>query len=118
MGKINGKQALFPSSYVEKIDTTAPAAAAPALPGRGVGGAAKSSYRPFGAAYHGATSAAPAPQPVPVVVPPPRGQGTNAIGLQEDAGQDAKKSKYGKFGNTMAHSAAGGVGFGAGKSPS
>jgi hypothetical protein len=42
--------------------------------------------------------------------PPPPGGGTNSLGLQQDPEQEKKKSKFGKYGNTMAHSAAGGVG--------
>lgn len=49
-------------------------------------------------------------------MPPPPGQGVNSIGLQEQNGREQKKSKFGEYGNTMAHSAAGGVGFGAGAS--
>lgn len=93
-GKVRGKQALFPSSYVEKLPNNNSPTPAPA---------AKPVYRPFGAAYHG------------VDKPPPAGAGAvNSVGLQEAPGTEEKKSKYGKFGNTMAHSAAGGVGFGAG----
>jgi len=99
MGKVHGKQALFPSSYVERI------AAAPAPSARTVApvpAQAKTPYRPFGAALHGGS------------VPPPAGAGVNSVGLQQAPGQEEKKSKYGKYGDTMAHSAAGGVGFGAG----
>ncbi|TRM63356.1 hypothetical protein BD626DRAFT_496399 [Schizophyllum amplum] len=46
-----------------------------------------------------------------VVARPAPGAGSvNSVGLQQDAGQEQKKSKFGKYGNTMAHSAAGGVG--------
>jgi hypothetical protein len=45
----------------------------------------------------------------------PPAVGKNSVGLMQDPGQDKKKSKYGALGNTMAHSAAGDVGFGAGK---
>ncbi|KAK7032887.1 protein csh3 [Favolaschia claudopus] len=107
MGRFNGKQALFPSAYVEKI--TAPVAApAPAAARRlppaaaNTNGGAKPAYRPFMAAHQGRD------------VPPAPGGGTNSVGLQQDPGQEAKKSKYGKYGDTMAHSAAGGLGFGAG----
>jgi len=90
MGRLKGRQGLFPSNYVEKISTTvsAPEAEKPA-------------YRPFGAAYHGMDN------------PPQAGQGVNSVGLQEQDNSQ-KKSKYGNLKNTMAQSAAGGVGFGAG----
>lgn len=71
MGSVHGKQALFPSSYVEKI-------------------AEKAAYRPFGAAYQG------------VDAPPPAASGgVNSVGLQQEAGQEQKKGKFGKFGNTV-----------------
>ncbi|TFK40214.1 SH3 domain-containing protein [Crucibulum laeve] len=92
MGRVNGKQALFPANYVEKIAPVTPSPAAPTN---------RPVYKPFGAAYHGVTA------------PPPPGQGVNNVGLQE-VDQTEKKSKYGGLKNTMAHSAAGGVGFGAG----
>ncbi|KAJ4479926.1 SH3 domain-containing protein [Lentinula aciculospora] len=115
-GKVNGRQALFPSSYVEKVASSAsapvPTMAAMPTPTPSTGGRTlppafngskeKPVYKPFGAAHQSANA------------PPPPGAGVNNVGLQEDAGQDKKKSKYGKYGNTMAHSAAGGVGFGAG----
>jgi len=89
-GRVNGKQGLFPSTYVEKM---APAAvAAPTM----------KPYKPFGAAYHGMNT------------PPPAGEGVNSIGLQEKEGTAAKKEKYGQYKNTLAQSAVGGVGFGAG----
>ncbi|KAK0461543.1 SH3-domain-containing protein [Armillaria novae-zelandiae] len=116
LGEHNGARALFPANYVEKITTPtptpAPAPASRTLPpayipptgGRSVPPApsGKREYKPFMAAHSGANA------------PPPSGAGTNSVGLQQDPGQDGKKSKYGKYGNTMAHSAAGGVGFGAG----
>ncbi|THV02832.1 SH3-domain-containing protein [Dendrothele bispora CBS 962.96] len=112
MGRVNGKEALFPSSYVEKVQASAPVTPAPAapvtparaagLPPAFTGTKEKTPYKAFGAAHQGANA------------PPPPGQGVNSSGLQQDPGQEAKKSKYGKYGNTMAHSAAGGVGFGAG----
>lgn len=80
MGKFNGKQALFPSSYVEKIE---PAAA--------VSGPARKPYKPFGAALHGSD------------LPPPAGEGVNSLGLQEKEGTEEKKSKFGKYKNTVRH---------------
>ncbi|EJD06664.1 SH3-domain-containing protein [Fomitiporia mediterranea MF3/22] len=114
-GKINGKQGLLPSNHVEKLpaDTFSAAPAAPArtilapppqyTQAPAVAPREKAAYRPFGAAHHGADKP-----------PPPGSAQVNSVGLQEADGQDKKKSKYGKYGNTMAHSAAGGVGFGAG----
>ncbi|KAF7327487.1 Myosin IE [Mycena kentingensis (nom. inval.)] len=101
LGRHNGKEALFPSAYVEKCASSPPSqAAAPA---------ARRPYKPFGAAYHGRDLPPAQPQ---TVAPAPA---TNSIGLQQDVqGQQAKKSKLAPYGNTMAHSAAGGVGFGAG----
>ncbi|KAG0702777.1 SH3-domain-containing protein [Suillus ampliporus] len=55
---------------------------------------------PFGAALHGTDR------------PPAVGAGVNSVGLQEASGQAEKKNKF--SGSMMAHSAAGGVGFGAG----
>ncbi|RDB29455.1 Protein csh3 [Hypsizygus marmoreus] len=96
MGKVNGRQALFPSSYVEKL----PSSTSTAFPS--ASSTTKQAYKPFGAALHGRDA------------PPPSGEGTNSVGLQQAPGTEEKKSKFGKYGNTMAHSAAGGVGFGAG----
>ncbi|KLO08783.1 SH3-domain-containing protein [Schizopora paradoxa] len=112
-GKINGRQGLFPTNHVEKITN-----AVPPTPSRTISAPAqvndekavlsgtmvstRKPYKPFGAALHGTD------------VPPPVNGATNSVGLQEAPGQEQKKSKFGKYGNTMAHSAAGGVGFGAG----
>ncbi|KAG1750247.1 SH3-domain-containing protein [Suillus lakei] len=96
LGRAGGREALFPSNHVEIVDASAlPQADA-------VTTTAKKSYRPFGAALHGTDK------------PPTAGVGVNSVGLQEASGQAEKKNKFGKYGNTMAHSAAGGVGFGAG----
>ncbi|SJL08806.1 uncharacterized protein ARMOST_12176 [Armillaria ostoyae] len=109
LGKHNGCKALFPANYVEKIvpapaSRNLPPAYVPPTGGRSVPPAPseKKEYKPFMAAHSNANA------------PPPPGAGTNSVGLQQDPGQDGKKSKFGKYGNTMAHSAAGGVGFGAG----
>jgi len=88
-GRARGREGLFPSNYVEKLGPEQQTK--------------KRAYKPFMAAHHGADVPAPADSGV-----------TNSVGLQQDNGQEQKKSKYGQFGNTMAHSAAGGVGFGAG----
>lgn len=89
---------MFPSTYVEKIqdNNAAPNARA---------------YKPFGAAYHGSDA-----------YPPPMNNAMggqvvevnpnqNAVVVQQDvAGQEKKKNKFGKYGNTIAQSAAGGLG--------
>jgi len=93
LGRVRGREALFPSNHVEQVDS--PQADVVATTTR-------KPYRPFGAALHGTDK------------PPATGTGVNSVGLQEASGQAEKKNKYGKYGNTMAHSAAGGVGFGAG----
>lgn len=113
-GKNHGRQALFPSNYVEKISSAEAANAPPryqppaynATEG-GVITKEKQPYRPF----LGAHNSAP-----PVAQTQGEGsQATNSVGLQGgDVEQEKKKGKYGKYGNTMAHSAAGGLGFGAG----
>ncbi|KAJ7454818.1 SH3 domain-containing protein [Mycena latifolia] len=102
MGRFNGKQALFPSAYVEKIAAPAPNSPPAGRPAFNGNAGARPAYRPFMAAHQGRDA------------PPAPGGGTNSLGLQQDPEQEKKKSKYGKYGNTMAHSAAGGVGFGAG----
>jgi len=79
MGRVKGRQALFPSAYVEKL----PQAGVPPI------NPSKSPYKPFGAAMHG------------VDVPPPVGGGMNSVGLQQAPGQEEKKTKFGKYGNTV-----------------
>ncbi|KAF8150732.1 SH3 domain-containing protein [Crassisporium funariophilum] len=93
MGRAHGKQGLFPSTYVEKLAQPAPQMPVPK---------SGKPYKPFGAAYHGTNA------------PPPAGQGVNSVGLQEQEGTEAKKDKFGKYKSTLAHSAVGGAGFGAG----
>ncbi|KAG5642559.1 hypothetical protein DXG03_002546 [Asterophora parasitica] len=100
MGRVHGKQALFPSSYVEKIRSAPPAptpystaptytptSANPAPAGATTSG--KTPYRPFGAAMHGVNN------------PPPAGAGVNSVGLQEAPGTEEKKSRFGKYGDTV-----------------
>ncbi|KAF8968032.1 hypothetical protein BDZ97DRAFT_1800581, partial [Flammula alnicola] len=111
-GRVHGKQGLFPSTYVERLAEPGPIQSGAATP-------TAKAYKPFGAAYHG------------VGAPPPPGQGVNNVGLQEAPGTEAKKDKFGKYKSTvnnfylitsncqltsfqLAHSAVGGVGFGAG----
>lgn len=78
LGKARGKEGLFPSNHVEKMESIAPAA-----------GTATRAYRPFGAALHGTDT------------PPPNGTGVNSVGLQQAPGQAEKRSKFGGLGNTV-----------------
>lgn len=83
LGRIHGREALFPSNHVERVDTSA----IPQVDA--VAASAKKPYRPFGAALHGTDK------------PPAVGVGVNSVGLQEAAGQAEKKNKFGKYGNTV-----------------
>lgn len=78
-GKLNGRQGIFPASYVEKV-----AASAGAAPADG-----KPVYKPFRAALHGTDQ------------PPPAEGATNSVGLQQAPGQAEKKGKYGNLKNTV-----------------
>lgn len=91
LGRARGREALFPANYVEKVAHDSKAA--PAV---------VTAYRPFGAALHGTDT------------PPPAGNGVNSIGLQESTGKTENKNRFGKYKSTVAQSAAGGLGFGAG----
>ncbi|KAJ8462991.1 hypothetical protein ONZ51_g10553 [Trametes cubensis] len=114
-GKCRGKQGLFPSNYVEILDAgrgaVSPPPPAPMMP------APASSYyqppQPYGmpnepekAAMYQQQPYAPPPGPMQPAAP------VQVVTVQQQ--EPPKKNKFGKLGNTMATSAAGGVGFGAG----
>jgi len=84
-----GETGLFPSNYVEKV----------------------SGNTQFQPPPNGGRMVAPIPEkgysPMPVAPPEPAAP-------QQEQGAPPKKNKFGKYGGTMAQSAAGGVGFGAG----
>ena len=83
-GRNRGKQGFFPSSYIEKLPPD-------------------SSSQPYQEKLHSAPGYTnygnnPPPQqmnPIDNTVP------VNSVGLQPDEGQDKKKGKFGKFGNTV-----------------
>ncbi|KAF5386032.1 hypothetical protein D9615_002499 [Tricholomella constricta] len=127
MGRHNGKEGLFPSNYVERLPP--PPQPSGALPSAspnlysekaytsvgGPGYAMSSAYAPYQppSGYQGppppsqgyAPYGGPLPSGPPVNAPPPADQ--------PPAGEN--KNKFGgKLGNTLAHAAVGGVGFGAG----
>jgi len=107
-GRCNGREALFPSSYVEKITSPEPQQQPQqrgALPPQysDTNNNEKAVYRPFMAAHHG------------VDAPPPSGSAeVNSVGLQQAPGQEEKRNRFGPYKSTLAHSAVGGVGMGAG----
>lgn len=119
-GKCRGRQGLFPANYVELLDAArGPASPPPPAPTPSMPVHTPSYYQPppgppqYGtptepekaAMYHHQSYGPPAPpmQPAPPV----------QVVQQEQA--PPKKNKFGKLGSTMATSAAGGVGFGAGE---
>ncbi len=123
-GKCRGKQGLFPSNHVEKIDSRAAAGASPPPPSMPMMpvSSAPSYYSPpppgppqqYGmpsnpekAALYQSHYAPPPPAPMVMQSPAP-------VQVQQAPEQPPKKNKFGKLGSTMATSAAGGVGFGAG----
>ncbi|KAH7912784.1 hypothetical protein BJ138DRAFT_1099966 [Hygrophoropsis aurantiaca] len=132
-GRYKGKQGLFPSNYVEKIKRAPSPLSFPDFP---------RAPSPYGSQYGDRHYPPPGPHPPhyqPVPGPPqpqyqppsgppggyqgpPQsnaynpyiGSGPNNTSTQPYTQQPPKKSKFGGLGNTMAQSAAGGVGFGAG----
>lgn len=97
-GRNGGKQGLFPSNYVQKLHSEP----SPQYQQEKLHGAP------------GYTNYGNNPPPPPQMSPSNNTVAVNSVGLQPDEVQDKKKKKFGKFGNTMAQSAAGGLGFGAG----
>ena len=84
-GRNRGKQGLFPSNYVQKKLSPEPSA------------------QPYQEKLHGAPghngyANHPPPQQTNVINDTPA---VNSVGLQQDEGQDKKKKKFGKFGNTV-----------------
>ncbi|KAF9463840.1 hypothetical protein BDZ94DRAFT_1257563 [Collybia nuda] len=110
-GSHKGKQGLFPSNYVERtplvsvLPSPAPTPYSEKVQGAGF---AHSSYQPTGG-YQG-------PPPPSQSGYAPYGPGVSTQPIQPTTAPEApKKSKFGSgLKNTLAHSAVGGVGFGAG----
>ncbi|KAI0671973.1 SH3 domain-containing protein [Trametes maxima] len=116
-GKARGKQGLFPSNYVELLDAgrgpVSPAPPPPSMP-------MMPSYQPPPGPpqpYGMMPEKAPMYQP-PYGGPPPGAMQpappVQVVQVQQQEQEPPKKNKFGKLGSTMATSAAGGVGFGAG----
>lgn len=85
-GHNGGKKGLFPSNYVQKLPPGPPSQ--------------PYQEKSYGAPGHPDYGNHPPPQQMlmnPGVNTPP----VNSVGLQQDEGQGKKKSKFGKFGNTV-----------------
>lgn len=123
-GKCRGRQGLFPANYVELLDAgrgPPPPPAAPSMPGMPMGPMHMSSYhqpppgppQQYGMPPHEPEKAAmyqqqPSYAPQPIMSP-------MQVAQPQEQQPPPKKNKFGKLGSTMATSAAGGVGFGAGE---
>ncbi|EDR08500.1 uncharacterized protein LACBIDRAFT_326986 [Laccaria bicolor S238N-H82] len=128
-GRCNGKEGVFPSSYVEKlprvttpprsnpfpyqekfpVTPVVPAPLPPYPPPSQYQGPPNQYQAPPNPYYQGSGQGNPYPQ---YGAPPPPSRPSTVIVEQQ---QPPKKHKFGgSLGNTLAHSAAGGVGFGAG----
>jgi hypothetical protein len=83
-GRNGGKQGLFPSNYVQKLHTEP----SPQPPQEKSHGAPM--YTNYG-------NHPPPQQMIPIDNMP----AANSVGLQPDQGQDKKKNKFGKYGNTV-----------------
>ena len=101
-GKVNGRTGLFPSNYVEKLVHPVPPALA------NLNSSSPSNPQPVVVHVHTQNDAGPqhAPSPYRGTQPP--------VQVQHEG--EKKEGKYTQLKSTMAHSAAGGLGFGAGMS--
>jgi len=122
-GRHNGKQGLFPSKYVEKLD----ASSSPPQPNEKPAVQGRDSSPSYPPQYSAPMGPPPMGPPVPYQMgPPPNQQVAYNPYLAQPPGnvgppvpepapeQPPKKSRFGGMGNTLAQSAVGGVGFGAG----
>jgi len=122
-GRHNGKQGLFPSNYVEKLDTsTSPSQLneKPPIQGREF---SSPPYAPQYQQYSSPMGPPPMGPPVMYQPPPPNqqvaynpymAQPPGNVVVEPPPEQPPKKSRFGGMGNTLVQSAVGGVGFGAG----
>jgi len=108
-GKLNGQTGLFPSNHVTKI---APSSQPFGVHTTVVQTAYSYHEKPPGPPPH--SYAPPYQPPGPAYNPPPPPPASTVIVQQETPEPSGKQSRFGNLGNTMANSAAGGVGFGAG----
>ncbi|KAJ3536537.1 hypothetical protein NMY22_g6000 [Coprinellus aureogranulatus] len=133
VGRVHGREGLVPSAYVEKLpvppprpsgsrfhptalnpSSLSPGGASPAFPiPRGTPYSGESPYPPSTTFYSPTRGYPPALYSGYEPQQPFYGSSDASAPPNQPASQ-AKKPKYGSLGNTLTHSAAGGVGFGAG----
>jgi len=85
-GRNGGQKGLFPSNYVQKL---------PPEPS-----SQPYQEKPYGAPGYTDHDNHPPPQQISMN-PGVNTPAVNSVGLQPDEGQDKKKNKFGKFGNTV-----------------
>ncbi|KAI9512956.1 SH3-domain-containing protein [Russula earlei] len=124
-GKVNGRQGLFPSSYVEKVSRPVGPPSYPP-PSETVAVAPTPSLVPYNSApsapyqpaYDGPPQGGYQPQPMPVynqyMGPPGQPPPQQVMVQQAPPSQPPKSNRFGGLGQVLATSAVGGVGFGAG----
>ncbi|KAF9493397.1 SH3-domain-containing protein [Pleurotus eryngii] len=110
-GRINGQEGIFPSNYVERV--AAPPSSFSPSPLN------EKAYQPSYYSAPGPVHAQPSYAPQPGYAPPPPNPGYHHAAPTVPAPAPAEEPKKAGFfskplGNTLAHSAVGGVGFGAG----
>ncbi|KAI0774970.1 SH3 domain-containing protein [Trametes elegans] len=127
-GKCRGKQGLFPANYVELLDDGRSFASPPPAPSPQPPSAPYGMPVAPGSSYYAPPAGPPLPaygmqhesekagmyQPQPYAPLPPAPVQSPPVQVVQQEQQPPKKNKFGKLGSTMANSAAGGVGFGAG----
>ncbi|KAI0261549.1 hypothetical protein BC834DRAFT_895810 [Gloeopeniophorella convolvens] len=125
-GKINGRQGLFPSNYVEKIPSSGGPPSYPPpndtrtmSPVPSPGTYNNGPPAPYQPTYNGPVQGGYQPPPPqgynPYMGPPGQPVPPQAVVVQQAPGPEPpKQSRFGGLGNVLATSAVGGVGFGAG----
>jgi len=116
-GRHNGKQGLFPSNYVEKLESSS----SPSPYNEKLPQDRNFSSPPYAPQYQQQPPMGPPPMgpPIypsnqPVAYNPYMAQPPGNVIVQPAPEEPPKKSRFGGMGNTLAQSAVGGLGFGAG----
>jgi len=112
-GRCNGSEGLFPSTYVEKLPQTALSPYHPPQPRPQTVGYPINQYHPPPPNHYQVTNQTGPFSPATYAGPPPPGA-QQVVAPSEPQKPPKKNFLSGSLGNTLAHSAVGGVGFGAG----